>query len=36
LIAALSALTEDTLESQAGVTFIAFFYVWIRHGQSHA
>jgi hypothetical protein len=31
LIVALSFLTEDTLESQAGVTFVAFFYVWIRH-----
>lgn len=32
LITALSCLTEDTLESQAGVTFVAFFYVWIRYG----
>jgi hypothetical protein len=30
LIAALSFLTEDTLESQAGVTFFAVFYVWIK------
>jgi hypothetical protein len=27
-IAALSCLTEDTLETQAGVTFIAFFTAW--------
>jgi hypothetical protein len=33
LIAALSCLTEDTLESQAGVTFVAFFYVWIKHSR---
>jgi hypothetical protein len=30
LIVFLSFCTEDTLESQAGVTFFSFFYCWIR------
>ncbi len=30
VIAALSFITEDTLETQAGVTFIAFFFVFLN------
>ena len=33
LIAILSMVTEDTIESQAGVTFFAFFYAFLVFGR---
>ncbi len=36
IIAALSMLYEDTLETQAGVYFVAFFYAWFIFGMAEA